>query len=189
MTSGVEVAEVYTEMLIPAMESIGDRWENGEIDIADEHQASVVATKLIGRLSSRAVRRGRPRGTILLGAPSGEHHALVVAMLADLLRIEGWDVCDLGVDTPSSSFLHVLSTLDGVVAIGLSVTDPDCLDACAATCAAFREAGVGVPVFVGGQAIRDDGHAIELGADAYAPSAASLTEVIARRGRRRATAG
>ena len=184
MAGGVDVADVYTQVLSPALHSIGDRWAAGEIDVAVEHRASGIATRIVGRLGSRAVRRGRPRGTIVVGSPMGERHALVVAVLADLLRLEGWDVCDLGADTPSDSFVHVLSTMDSVTAVGLSVTDPRCLDACAETCAALHAAGLGIPIFVGGQAIEGDAHAAELGADGYAPDAATLISLIQRRGRR-----
>lgn len=186
MTGGLEVGQVYTDVLSPALRRIGERWERGEIDIAEEHRASGIATRIVGRLGSRAVRRGRARGTIVLGSPPGEHHALVVAMLADLLRLEGWDVCDLGADTPSESFRHVLSTMEGVDALGLSVTDERCLDSCAATCRLLREAGVGVPIILGGLAIRDHAHAIELGADFYAPDAATLVGLLDQRRRRSA---
>lgn len=183
MTSGVDVGDVYTDILAPALRRIGDRWAAGEIDVAEEHRASGIATRLVGRLGSRAVRRGRARGTIVLGSPAGERHALVVAMLADLLRLEGWDVCDLGPDTPSESFVHVLTTIGPVDAVGLSVTDPRCLDACAHTCAALRTAGVTVPIFVGGQAITGEAHAAELGADGYAADARGMVALLA--GRRR----
>ena len=71
-----------------------------------------------------------------------------------------------------------------IIAVGLSVTDPTCLEACAATCAALRAAGVGVPIFVGGQAVESDAHAAELGADGHAPDAAAMIALIKGRGRR-----
>jgi excisionase family DNA binding protein len=183
MAGGTAVADVYTDVLAPALRSIGDRWQDGRIDIAEEHRASGIATRIVGRLGSRAVRRGRPRGTIVLGSPAGERHALVVAILADLLRLEGWDVCDLGADTPSESFVHVLATVDGVAAVGLSVTDPTFLDSCAATCAALRAAGVQVPIYVGGQAVVSEAAAVALGADGHAPDAATLIRLLDARGR------
>jgi excisionase family DNA binding protein len=178
MAGGVQVGDVYTEVLAPALRNIGERWAAGEIDIAVEHRASGIATRIVGRLGSRAVRRGRPRGTIVLGSPPGERHALVVAMLADLLRLEGWDVCDLGADTPSASFAHVLATMDDVAAVGLSITDPNCLDAAAATCATLKASGSTVPVIVGGQAVLSAEHATELGADGYAPDASTMIRLL-----------
>ena len=86
MASGMTPVAVYEELLVPALRSVGDRWEAGVISVADEHRASVVATRVIGRLGPRFARRGRSRGSVVLGAPAGESHALPVAIVADLLR-------------------------------------------------------------------------------------------------------
>lgn len=179
MAAGASVADVYVTMLTPALRSIGARWEAGEIDVAVEHRASGIATRLVGRLGSRCARRGRSRGTILLGGPAGERHGLAVAILADLLRLDGWDVSDLGVDTPRTSFAVAAAAIDDLVAIGISVTYPDHLDECAAVCAGLREAGIRVPLVLGGLAIRDDEHARSLGADLFA---ADATAMVARLG-------
>ncbi|MDJ0771415.1 MAG: cobalamin-dependent protein [Ilumatobacter sp.] len=178
MTAGTSVSGVYLEMLTPAMRSIGSRWESGEIDISIEHRASGIATRLIGRLGSRCVRRGRSRGTVVMGAPVGERHGIVVAVLADLLRLAGWDVSDLGADTPSSSFVAAATTTDDLVAVALSVTHPEHLEACAEACAALRDAGLGVPVIVGGQAIRDEQHAQELHADTAACGVSEMISLL-----------
>lgn len=179
LAAGSSVADVYTEVLAPALNSIGERWANGEIDIAIEHRASGITSRLIGRLGSRCVRRGRPRGSIVLGSPVGERHSLVVAMLADLLRLEGWDVSDLGADTPASSFLLTAESLDDLVAVGVSVTNPDSLPAAAETCAFLRSSELSVPVLVGGRAVLDEAHARALGAHGYAPSASSMVQLLA----------
>ncbi|MFZ8998684.1 MAG: cobalamin-dependent protein [Ilumatobacteraceae bacterium] len=176
--SGSSIDEVYLEVLSPALQSIGARWAGGEIDIAIEHRATGIASRLIGRLGSRCVRRGRSRGSIVVGSPSGERHALVVAILADLLRLEGWEVSDLGADTPAASFLLTAQSLDDLSAVGISVTNPDSLASAAETCALLRDAGLSVPVFVGGQAVRDDAHARSLGADGFAADAASMIRLL-----------
>ncbi len=178
LTGGMEIADVYADVLTPALRAIGDRWERGELDVAVEHRASVICGRLIGRLGPRCVRRGRRRGTIVVGAPAGERHALAVAVLADLLRLEGWDVSDLGADTPAGSFVLAASEVDDLAAIGISITDPEHLDAGAATCRALREAGIAVPLVVGGQAVTDDDHARRLGADRHAADAESFIAAI-----------
>ncbi len=182
MTAGTSVDDIYLDVLGPAMRSIGDRWEAGEIDVAIEHRASGIAIRLVGRLGSRCVRRGRSRGTIVLGSPVGERHGLAVAILADLLRLRGWDVSDLGADTPASSFVLTARETDDLVAVGLSVTDPEHLQACAMTCAALRESELGAPVIVGGQAVRDRRHAIELGADGFAGDVDGMITTLAELG-------
>jgi excisionase family DNA binding protein len=178
LAGGSSVGEVYLEVLAPALYSIGERWAGGEIDIAIEHRASGIASRLIGRLGSRCVRRGRPRGSIVLGGPAGERHSLVVAILADLLRLEGWDVSDLGADTPAESFLLTARSLDDLVAVGISVTTVDTLPAAAEACALLRDAGLGVPVLLGGRAIEGEQHARSLGADGFAADARSMVRLL-----------
>lgn len=174
LAGGTSVAGVYLDVLSPALRSIGERWARGEIDIAIEHRASGIASRLIGRLGSRCVRRGRPRGSIVIGSPSGERHSIVVSILADLLRLEGWEVSDLGADTPPSSFVLTAQSIDDLVAVGISVTHPDSLPATVETCSLLRAAGLSVPVLLGGQAIEGEDHARSLGADGFAADAVSM---------------
>lgn len=184
LAAGAELDEVYLDVLAPAMASIGARWERGEIDISLEHRASGIATRLIGRLGPRFVRRGRSRGVVLLGAPSGERHALPVAMLADLVRHAGWEVFDLGADTPAASFAHAADATEDLVAVGVSVVTPASLDAAAEVFAALRSVvDPTVVLVVGGGAVRDEEHAHRLGADALATDAAALVALLDRAGR------
>jgi len=43
-------SEVLTELVVPALTSIGDRWLNGDISVAEEHRSTAVALRIIGRL-------------------------------------------------------------------------------------------------------------------------------------------
>lgn len=181
MTAGVGLDRVYTQVLSPALASIGSRWERGEIDISIEHRASGIAMRIIGRLGPRFVSRGRTKGLVILGSPAGERHSLPVAILADLIRLERWDVSDLGADVPVESFVHAATTASDLVAVGVSVTAPGSLASAAQTCAALRVAVPDVLLVVGGGAVRDAQHAAELGADGYAGDSAAFTALLAER--------
>lgn len=178
MTAGAELDEIYLDVLSPALVAIGSKWESGQIDIAIEHRATGIATRLIGQLGPRFGRRGRTKGAVVLGAPRGEGHGLPVAILADLLRLEGWEVSDLGADTPSQSFALTAIDTDDVVAVGLSVTYSEHLESCAEACAAVREAAPGVLVVVGGTAVAGPVHAVELGAHRHAGSAKEMVRLL-----------
>ena len=178
LAGGASVADMYVDVLTPALHTIGDRWEAGEIDVAIEHRAAGITSRLIGRLGSRCVRRGRSRGSIVLGSPAGERHSLVVAMLADLLRLEGWDVSDLGADTPATSFVLTAESLDDLVAVGISVTNTESVPSAAATCALLRGATVAVPILLGGQAVEGEAHARSLGADGFAADGSALVRLL-----------
>jgi excisionase family DNA binding protein len=187
--SGSEPSRVYTEVLQPALESIGERWNAGEIGIAVEHRASGIALRIVGRLGPRFVRRGRDRGLIVLGSPSGEHHSIGSAMVADLLRVEGFDVSDIGADVPAESFAQACRASDRLVAVALSITIASRLPAAQATIAALRyrpdvvssnDRLVGVPIIVGGQAISSDAQARAIGADGYAATATDLVALVTK---------
>ena len=120
--AGADVDEVYLDLVAPAMVSIGRRWESGELDVAVEHRASVIAGRLVGRLGHRFLRRGRNRGTVVLGAPAGERHSLPLALLADLLRGAGWDVSDLGSDVPAPSFVLAAARAEQLTVVGVSIS-------------------------------------------------------------------
>jgi len=177
--SGADVERVYLEILSPAMSSIGARWAAGELDISVEHQASAITARLIGQLSPRCFKRGRRRGQILIGGPSGERHVLALAMLGDLLRLKGWEVFDLGGDTPAESFVHAAGKMPDLVAVGVSVTSLESEASATATVAALRAAiAPHVPVVLGGGGIRDEEHAYGLGADHFAQGARGFIEFL-----------
>lgn len=177
--AGSDMEEVYLEIVSPALAAIGDQWSRGEIDISVEHQATAIVTRLVGQLSPRCVRRGRRRGDILIGGPAGERHALALAMLADLLRLEGWEVFDLGADTPANSFVHAASRMSGLTAVGVSVTTPVAVPGAVEVVQALRRAiGDEVPVVLGGAAISGADMARELGADFYAVGARGFVEFL-----------
>ena len=179
MAAGAELDEIYLDVLTPAMVSIGERWAAGELDISVEHRATGIAMRIVGRIGPRFTRRGRARGVVALGAPSGEFHALPVAMLGDLLRLRGWEVSDFGVDMPSESIAHVIRETSDLLAVGLSAMSEDNLPALAEACAAARAADPEVLVVVGGHAVLDDDHALALGAHARAAGGEEMHDLLA----------
>jgi excisionase family DNA binding protein len=178
LAAGAELAEVYLEVLTPALVGIGRRWEVGEIDIAVEHRATVIVNRLIGRLGPRFVRRGRSKGAIVVAAPQGERHALPTAILADLLRLAGWEVSDLGADMPPSSVAHVAAATPGLVAVGLSLTIAEHAPGCVATCAVVRAAVPAVPIVIGGLGVAGRDAAVALGGDSHVPDAAAMVRFL-----------
>jgi excisionase family DNA binding protein len=179
MAAGAELDEIYLDVLTPAMVRIGERWAAGELDISVEHRATGIAMRIVGRIGPRFVRRGRSRGVVALGAPAGEFHALPVAILGDLLRLRGWEVSDFGVDVPTESIAHVIRATNDLLAVGLSAMSSDNLPALAEACAAARAADPDVLVVVGGHAVRDDEHAVSLGAHARAAGGDEMHELLA----------
>ena len=178
LASGASLDEIYRNVLSPAMVSIGQRWERGELDVAVEHAATVIAMRIIGRLGPRFAHRGRTRGTVVLAAPAHETHSLPVAMLADLVRQAGWNVIDLGADVPAESLVRAAMIPGDVVAVGLSVSNTDRLDSTAYAVAALRKSLPGTRVVLGGHAIAGREHAVALGAHDFAAGVAGFVLIL-----------
>ncbi len=159
--------EVLLELIAPTLRSIGTQWERGRLSVADEHRASAVANRLIGRLGARFGRRGVRRGTVILAAGPGERHALPVAIAANLLRWRGFAVVELGADTPGDALVDAVTQAHDVVAVGIAYTWSGASSSARRTIADVRRAAPGVPVLVGGAAIADADHARRLGADRF----------------------
>lgn len=168
LASGAEPAEILTELLSPALRSIGQRWADGELTIADEHRASAVSQRLIARMGPRFSRPGRRRGTVVLGSVSGDRHSLPTAILSDLLRGVGLEVIDLGADCPAESFVDAVRGTGGTCGIGICVTAPEAVGQVPAVVDGIRDAGIDCPVVVGGGAVPDHDLATSLGADLWA---------------------
>lgn len=177
-SSGATPSEVLTEMLAPALRSIGQRWADGELAIADEHRASAVSQRLISRLGPRLSRPGRRRGRVVLGSVAGDHHTLPTAIMSDLLRGAGLEVLDLGADCPAESFVDTVAAGEPPAAVGLCVTAPEALDSVPAATAALRRGAPGCPVVVGGGAVTSAEHAARLGADHWAGHPDEVVELF-----------
>jgi excisionase family DNA binding protein len=164
--AGATAGTVGVDLIGAAMRRIGERWERGVASVADEHRASVIAHRLIGRTGAHAGRRGRHRGTIVLGAPAGELHSLPSALLADVLRERGFEVHDLGANVPTDDFVAFAAGLEQLWAVGVVVTTTPPSRALVPLVKELRRRA-GVPVVVGGAAA--------VGADLRLPTGVALS--------------
>ncbi|MDJ0924008.1 MAG: helix-turn-helix domain-containing protein [Acidimicrobiia bacterium] len=166
--SGMPLRAIYLEMVIPSLRKVGEEWHNGNISVAEEHAASQIVTRIVSRLSAQVGKRGVSKGMVVLGTTAHELHGLPVMLAADLIRIEGFEVLDLGSNLPADAFAEIAERQQRLVAVGVSVTTPGQAETVAETISALRER-VDVPIFLGGGAIDGDEHARLLGADGGTP--------------------
>ena len=178
MASGFEPGEIYVGILAPALHAIGELWGAGRVSIDQEHLASTVATKLIGRLGPRFVHPGRKKGVVILAMPPGERHGLGVAMIADILVDAGYGVLNLGADTPTASLVAAMRDAGSLAAVVVSVVDIERRSAAGRLLAAARRERPSVPRLVGGNAVPDERTAIDLGADGWVADPHNLGDLI-----------
>jgi methanogenic corrinoid protein MtbC1 len=100
---------ILRDVVLPYLHELGERWERGDVSVAQEHYASGL---LRGRLLALAVGWGQGVGpnVILAGAP-GERHDLGLIAFGLAIRARGWRVTFLGPDTPVSDLAETAKAL------------------------------------------------------------------------------
>jgi DNA-binding transcriptional MerR regulator len=106
---------LLSDVVMPYLRDLGDRWERGELSVAQEHFASNV---LRGRLLGLARGWGRGDGPrALLACPEGERHDLGLITFGLALRERGWRIDYLGPDTPLESLEEAARRTDPSVVV------------------------------------------------------------------------
>ena len=118
--NGLDPMDVLNKSLIPAMETVGDLYGQGELFLP-EMMATVDAYNHCFPLIEPALSGGdfEPRGTVLLGTVEGDVHDIGKNILAALLQGNGYRVIDLGINVAAATFLEKAKELKPDV-IGLS---------------------------------------------------------------------
>ena len=122
VAEGMSVADLYVDVIGPALAEVGHQWESGRMTVADEHLATGIAydvMKLLGRTATKFPRRSRER--LLLAAVGGENHVTGLRMIGDLAEGAGFDVRYLGAAVPVDSIAPVVAKHRPEI-VGLSVT-------------------------------------------------------------------
>jgi len=175
LDAGVAPEDVLLDVIARVQMKIGSEWAANRITVAQEHAATAINDRVIAGLSYHPKSRlEATRGRVTVACVDGEWHALPARLLAEVLRLRGWQVDFLGAQVPTPHLIAHLH-LQRHEAVALSCMIPTRLPTAHAAITACRAAGV--PVLAGGAAFGVDGrYAIQLGADAWAPDARAAAE-------------
>ena len=144
LLSTATLDSILSDVLIPFLRELGERWERGEITVAQEHFASSV---LRGRLLGLA--RGWDRGIgprVLLSCAPGERHDLGLIAFGLALRARGFRILYLGADTPIESVAQTARAVRPHVVV-ISAVSAERFKEIAR---ALRELATEYPVYLGG---------------------------------------
>ncbi|GAA4672228.1 MerR family transcriptional regulator [Nocardioides nanhaiensis] len=97
----VSVESAIREVLFPFLRRVGEGWENGHLDVADEHFASDVVRGRLGALSFAAGSASGPLA--LLACTPYESHDIALKAVEVVLQRAGWRTRFLGAHTPLES--------------------------------------------------------------------------------------
>src|SRR5215207_9709098 len=120
------VETVLRVVLIPYLHRLGERWETGEISVAQEHFAS---NRLRGRLRGLAQGWGQGQGPgALLACLPGEQHELGLLVFGVTLHRRGWRITYLGTDSPIGPVADITRSLRPALVVLLGMHPDNFLD-------------------------------------------------------------
>jgi len=176
LKEGTPAKSVLHDGLIAGMDIIGARFKKNEVYIPEVLIAARAMKMAMEILEPELVKAGvKPIGKFMIGTVQGDLHDIGKNLVAMMLKGAGFEVIDLGVDVGSDKFIE-RAKATGVQLIGMSALLTTTMPSMEKTLKAIKAAGVPAKVMIGGAPVTQ-GYASKIGADGYAPDAASAVDV------------
>ncbi|MCR5370781.1 MAG: homocysteine S-methyltransferase family protein [Clostridium sp.] len=160
--------EVINRYMIPALDKVGKRFEEGTLYLpqllmsADAAKAAFDVIK--GKLGDTG-KDAAKKGTIILATVKGDIHDIGKNIVKVLLENYSFEVVDLGRDVAPERI--VKAAVDGHISlVGLSALMTTTVPGMEETIKKLRKEAPWVKIMVGGAVLTED-YAMEIGADAY----------------------
>jgi 5-methyltetrahydrofolate--homocysteine methyltransferase len=178
LDQGIPAGDVVTKGLIPGMNEVGRLFKACEYYVPEvliSARAMKSAMELIRPLLSAA--DSSRVGSVVIGTVQGDLHDIGKNLVAMMLEGAGFEVIDLATDVSPAKFVDAVKQHKPKL-VAMSALLTTTMPAMKMTIEALKEAGIrnDVKVMIGGAPVTDR-YAKEIGADGYAPEAASASDL------------
>jgi 5-methyltetrahydrofolate--homocysteine methyltransferase len=179
LNNGESAEAILKEGFIQSMDRIGVRFKNGEIYIPEVliaaramHAGMDVLKPVLSKSTTRLSKK------VAIGTVKGDLHDIGKNLVAMMLEGGGFEVVDLGIDVSAEKFVEAIKNHKPQV-VGMSALLTTTIREMKMTLEAMEKAGLRkeVKAIVGGAPLTEK-FAREIGADGYAPDAASAVDVV-----------
>jgi len=175
---GLAPRDILQKALMPAMDEVGRRMKDGEYYIPEvliSARSMKMALEVLRPLLADS--KMKPLGTIALGTVKGDLHDIGKNVVGMMLEGAGFTVVDLGTDVSPQQFIAAVREHNAEL-VGMSALLTTTMVAMKETIEAFQQAGLRnrVKILVGGAPLTQ-AYAEQIGADGYAPDAASAMDI------------
>jgi dimethylamine corrinoid protein len=157
---------------------IGDKFEAGEYFLSELIMSAEIFKGALAVLGTdKDAPLASAKGTVVLGTVAGDIHDIGKNIVASVLRANGFNVVDLGVDVSVDAFKDAIES-SGATVVGLSCLLTTAFASMEQTIAALADAGLRdkVKIMIGGGPVTPD-LAAKLGADGAGISAQAAVEL------------
>jgi len=174
---GQDVSKILNEGLLAGMSVVGDKFKKNEFYVPEvliAARAMKAGMEIIRPLLTKKGVKGA--GKIILGTVRGDLHDIGKNLVGMMLEGAGFEITDLGVDVSPEKFVEAARE-KGADIIGLSALLTTTMPGMKDVIEAIKSSDLKgkVKVMIGGAPVTQD-YADEIGADGYAPDAASAVD-------------
>ncbi|MFP4136641.1 MAG: corrinoid protein [Candidatus Acetothermia bacterium] len=176
---GMDPEVILNDSLVPAMDEVGEEYEKGERYVPEmllSAEAMKGAMKLLRPLLAES--GVEPAGIVVIGTVEGDLHDIGQNLVSMMLEGAGFEVINLGAETPAEEFVEAVKENDANV-LGMSALLTTTMTHMPDVIEALEEEGIRdqVEVAIGGAPVSQD-YADEIGADGYAADAAAAVNLV-----------
>ncbi|MCM8771683.1 MAG: corrinoid protein [Candidatus Omnitrophica bacterium] len=174
----VPVEKILNEGLIAGMNVVGEKFKNNEYYVPEVLIAARAMNKGMSLLEPLIVQAGiKPIAKLAIGTVKGDLHDIGKNLVVMMWKGAGFEVVDLGIDVPPEKFVEAARS--GAKVIGMSALLTTTMIQMKETIEVLKREGVrdSVKVIIGGAPVTQE-FADEIGADGYAPDAASAVDKV-----------
>jgi 5-methyltetrahydrofolate--homocysteine methyltransferase len=162
------------------MKVIGDMFERGEYFISDLIVASEIfkeVMKILEPLIMKEKEVMKPIGRVVIGTIEGDIHDIGKNLVATMLRVNGFEVIDLGVDVSPQKFVEAVKQYNPDI-VGMSALLTSTMMNMRKVIETLEKEGLRdkVKVIIGGAPITEE-FAKRIGADAYGENAIVAVDI------------
>jgi len=178
LDEGARASDILEKALISGMNVIGRKFKQGELFVPQVLVAARAMNQAAAALKPALTEAGvKSVGKAIICTVKGDLHDIGKNLVKMMIEGSGIEVIDLGVDCPKEKIVDAVRESDAKV-LCLSALLTTTMTSQKDVIDALKEAGLRekVKVMIGGAPVTQN-FAVEIGADAYAPDAASAAEV------------
>jgi len=177
LTSQKDFTLVLEQNIVPIMESIGEKWERGEVALSQVFMGGKILEDIVDKMmpKTNTKRVDDPNIALILYK---DHHLLGKRIVSSLLRARGYEFKDYGQQFDIGQLIDKLKE-DNIEILLISVLMLNSALDIKKLILQMREEKLAIKVVVGGAPFRFDIElGDEIGADYYATQASQVLEII-----------
>ena len=179
ISQNIFIADVLNDGLVKGMSNVGVKFKNNEIylpEVLIAARAMKAGMEIIKPLLAEA--KVKSKGKVVIGTVKGDLHDIGKNLVSMMLEGAGFEILDLGIDVSHDKFVTTVKNENADV-IAMSALLTTTMMNMKEVIYALENAGIrnNIKVIIGGAPVSHT-FASQIGADGYAPDAASAVDAV-----------